>query len=132
MTLQVYTARVSYGGPDRFDVTRRSGGVAGEPFAPSWAILKTLLEARNRWRETKPSFVDRVIEEGDLWNDYVFAYRDEMRASYRRNRPAWDALLSRDEVTLCCYCTDPYKCHRTLLANMLGMLGAVVRGEARG
>lgn len=55
-----------------------------------------------------------------------------MRASYRGNYPAWAWLLSQDERTLVCYCTDPNHCHRTLLAGILGKLGAEVKGERRG
>ena len=63
------------------------------------------------------------------WPRYVADYTHEMRMSYRRNRLAWDALLARSEVTLLCYCTDANFCHRTVLAGILGKLGAVVKGE---
>lgn len=46
MTLTVYTARITYIGPDRLDVTRAFADAerrakrvaAGEPFAPTWEI----------------------------------------------------------------------------------------------
>lgn len=53
-----------------------------------------------------------------------------MRSSYRANRAAWDALLQRERVTLCCYCTDPARCHRVVLARILVRLGATYEGEA--
>lgn len=64
------------------------------------------------------------------WALYVPAFRAEMLASYRRRRPSWDWLLSQPEVTLCCYCRDPDRCHRRLLAGtILPKLGAVDGGE---
>jgi len=59
----------------------------------------------------------------------LVVYTAEMRASYRERRLTWDALLAHAEVTLVCYCNDPAHCHRTLLAGILGKLGADVRGE---
>lgn len=115
MTLLVHTARITYSGPDRLDITRKSGDPT---FAPSWAILRPMLEARRNG----PSYVW-------LWPQYVADYTAEMRTSYREHRAAWDALLARDEVTLVCYCTDPQHCHRTVLAGILGKLGATVCGE---
>lgn len=109
--LTVYTARLSYGGPDRFDVTRKNVAPESEPFAPTWAIV-------------------RDVKSGRLsWDGYVQQYTQQMRASYRERRNAWDALLSRDVVTLVCFCVDPQLCHRTLLAGFLGRLGANVAGE---
>lgn len=115
MTLFVYTSRVTYAGPDRLDVTRKSGDPT---FAPSWEILRPMIALRRAGGD-----------ELDAWPRYVADYTAEMRTSYRSQRAAWDALLSRDEITLCCYCTDAQHCHRTVLAEILGKLGAVVRGE---
>lgn len=117
MTLAVYTARVSYSGADRLDITRKSAGPDGLPFAPSWRILGPMLRARREGTELAQ------------WPTYIADYTDEMRASYRGQRAAWEAVLARSEVTLLCYCTDPAHCHRTLLAGILGKLGAEVRGE---
>lgn len=114
----VYTSRVTYAGADRFDVTRKTGAKAGHPFAPSWAILRPALEARRAGRETEAT-----------WETYSAAYSEEMRRSYRAHRRAWDDLLARPEVTLVCYCTDPARCHRTLLAAILVKLGATYKGE---
>lgn len=118
--LAVYTARVTYDGPGRLDITRKSAGPDGLPFAPSWDILGPMLRARKR--ENGPAGVL-------LWPEYVEDYTAEMRASYRQHRAAWDALLARAEVTLVCYCNDPAHCHRTLLAGILAKLGAAARGE---
>ena len=149
MTLTVHTARVSYDGADRLDVTRKSAG-PGIVFAPSWAILRPALDAL-RCAESMRAAADvapfpgadpvRYVEGAEAmrraadavrdstWALYVEAYRGEMRESYRTQRAAWDALLARESVTLVCYCADPARCHRTLLAGILAKLGATVAGE---
>lgn len=127
----LYTARVSYRGPDRLDVTRKSAPPEGLPFAPSWTILRPALVARDLaegHRRRGAEDTAQVIEK-TAWDTYVPAYQEEMQRSYRTQRPAWDALLAREEVTLCCYCTDPARCHRTLLAAILVKLGAMYKGE---
>ena len=111
----VHTDRIFYAGADRLDITRKSGNPT---FAPSWRILRPMIDARRHG----PSWVW-------LWPQYVKDYTAEMRISYRENRAVWDALLARDEVTLVCYCIDPKHCHRTVLAEILGKLGATVRWE---
>lgn len=46
------------------------------------------------------------------------------------NPGAWRALLARPRVVLACYCADPERCHRTILArDILPKLGATYRGE---
>lgn len=116
----IYTARVSYRGADRLDVTRKSAGPDGLPFAPSWRILRPVLAAR---RASGPVAVAYA------WPQYAADYTAEMRASFRKHRAAWSALLSRDEVTLVCYCTSATHCHRFLLAEILVKLGVTYHGE---
>jgi len=133
VTLTVYTARVSYGGADRLDVTRKSAGPDGIAFAPSWAILGPALKAREvaEWL-LKASLWEREAAariEREAWEAYVPAYLAEMRESWRANRHAWHALLARESVTLVCYCADPARCHRTLLAGILAKLGSTDAGE---
>ncbi len=114
----IYTARVSYGGADRFDVTRKTGGPLGEIFAPSWALLAPVLAHRKAGTMT-----------GDVWRVYCDGYRAEMRASYTAHRTAWDDLAARAEVTLVCYCAEVGRCHRLLLAKMV-LAVAMRRGVA--
>jgi uncharacterized protein YeaO (DUF488 family) len=108
--LRIQTARISYGGPDRLDVTRK----AGSPFAPSWELL--------RWARN-----DGCTDA--TWETYSERYTAEMRRSYRKHRAAWDELLARGHVVLVCYCVDHRRCHRSLLASILVKLGAVYDGE---
>lgn len=118
MTLNVYTARIGYADPDALDVTRKSGDQLGRAFAPSWTLLGPALRARAR---------------GDMdavWPQYVAGFRGEMYASQENAPGAWRSLLARPRAVLVCYCADPERCHRTLLArDILPRLGAVYGGE---
>ncbi len=145
--LRVWTARISYQGADRLDITRKSAGPDGLLFAPSWAILRPafarLQGAKHHRRMVVAEYegcFDEAAErarhaaeaerlEALAWGEYVPAYTAEMRASWRANRERWDALLARQEVTLVCYCTDAEHCHRRLLASMLVKCGAIYMGE---
>jgi uncharacterized protein YeaO (DUF488 family) len=127
--LRVFTARISYGGADRLDVTRKSAGPDGLPFAPSWGIVRPMIDARARWKRDDVPADARLQEEAVLWDAYLPAYIDEMRTSYRRARSAWEAVLTRVDVTFCCYCVGAAHCHRTPLAAIYEKLGAVIIGE---
>jgi uncharacterized protein YeaO (DUF488 family) len=122
--LRFHTAPMSYAGPDRLDITRKTGDDFGRLFAPSWGLLAPALEERKAGRFGE-----------DDWARYVAAYTEEMRRSYRARRDAWDDLLARPRVVAVCYCriseTRPW-CHRRVLADLLAQLGAVDLGEAVG
>ena len=130
MTLACWTARLGYRGDDWLDVSlqgnmRRAdaGEVGGHQgigllFAPSPDLLYPYLSKR-RFGKLTPSD----------WPRYREAYRGEMRAKYREHRDLWQGLLARESVTLLCFCTDVAECHRTVLAEILGKLGADGRGE---
>ena len=130
MTLACWTARLGYRGDDWLDVslqgnTRRAdaGEIGGHRgigllFAPSPGLLYPYLSKRRFGKLTR--------SDSPRYRD---AYTDEMRDSYRTYRPAWAALLALESVTLLCFCTDASECHRTVLAAILGKLGADVRGE---
>lgn len=144
--LTVYTGCLAgrrYVGNDAVDITRKSALGDDIAFAPSWAILNPALDARRRaesLRKTARAEPDdpaagwaldeAEMIEAEAWLAYVPAYLAEMRASYRRHRATWDRLLSQTLATLCCYCTDPARCHRTILAaQILPTLGARYAGE---
>lgn len=151
--LRVWTARISYAGPDRLDITRKSGSGLGLVFAPSWDILTPAIEARakakamrDRLERSRQASLfgeavaaqcgDLVMEQADAvereaWATYVPAYLEEMRQSYRLCRIKWEALLSWERVVLCCYCVDAERCHRRILAEILAKLGATDEGEVR-
>ena len=115
----VWTSRITYAGPYRLDVTAKSGTGLGALVAPSWMILRPILERRKRG--------DHAGVEA-AWPGYVELYRHQLRRSYRAHRAAWAELLAQPRV-LVCYCTDPARCHRRVLAEILARLGAADRGE---
>lgn len=133
MTTVVYTARYDYRGADRFDITirgareaRKRGEVMpGEVFAPPlwlWSYAK-------KYTHTLPEGIDYPPGDADIFEWYAKHYRVAMKRCYRVYRPAWDALLARDEVTLVCFCESPAACHRGLLAGYLAACGAILGGE---
>jgi len=135
VTLRVFTARLSYAGVDRLDITRAGADAyrkrtgltwEGEPWAPSWTLLGPMIRLRREVRDTGPQG-DAIM--ATAFAAYVPAFTAEMRRSYRRNRAAWDALLARDAVTLCCACANPDQCHRRIVARLLVACGAVDLGE---
>jgi len=128
--LVVQTARIGYAGADGFNVTRDSGDADGVLFAPSWSILRPALAARMRAISCGRDYAhDAQVILDAAWAAYVPAYLAEMRASYRTHRAVWDRVLARPRVVLVCYCVEAERCHRTVLAGILGKLGADVRGE---
>ena len=143
MTLHVRTARIGAKGlTDALDITRKSATGDGLAFAPSWSILRPALDARKtaqRLREVAAGSEvagwaqdEAAMADAEAWAIYKLAFVVEMRQSYRAQRDAWDRLLALPSATLLCYCTDPKRCHRTLLgASILPKLGAVYEGEVR-
>jgi hypothetical protein len=139
VALRVHSARVSYSGPDAFNVTRQKGGIAGEPFAPSWKLLAPWLRERKLARlrydlavqyEDVRALEDLEDEHARAFEVYGAAYLVEMRASYRRFALDWSRLLARERVVLLCYCTRADRCHRGILRSViLPALGAVDCGE---
>jgi uncharacterized protein YeaO (DUF488 family) len=69
-------------------------------------------------------------EEGKIsWDKYRQMYQGLMQKAYLEHRNIWDEILSRDEVTLVCFCRTGSDCHRYLLAEYLEKLGAEYMGE---
>jgi uncharacterized protein YeaO (DUF488 family) len=96
-----------YRGPSMLDITR----LGNSPFAPSARLLS---EARAQ--------MDSIGEaEGFAW--YTPRYQEEMRASWKRARPAWDMALARNHFTAVCYCPERAMCHRGLFAELLVKAG---------
>lgn len=118
MPLRVHTARIGYRGDDGLAVTRLIvTDSIGLYFAPSERILRQALAERAAGRMERH------------WPIYRELYLEEMRASYRLHRLVWDKILDRPSVTLLCFCSDPSRCHRTLLAEIFVKCGAVFEGE---
>ncbi len=128
----VFTARINYAGKDRLDITRKGNHKLGVLFAPSSAILSPMLALRGVYGELASAKLHQDyldILQRNAWMIYAQAYTSEMRESYRKHRAAWQRVLGAAEVTLCCFCSDPAFCHRTVLANIFKTMKARVCGE---
>lgn len=130
MTLHVYTARITYRGPDALDITRgtadkaRKAGLPrppGEFLAPSAGLVFPTL------RKLKAARTDEEREA--VWLGYETAFFAEMEHSWATRRAEWDALFAQERVCLLCFCVDPNRCHRTLVADMLAKRGAINHSE---
>lgn len=134
--LLVYTSRINYpASPERFDVTAKGAyGKSPDPdaqvFAPTWRLVswgkKMLRSAEERRARGEPAV--ELFEEW-VWKLYRWRYEQRLRMSYREHRDAWERLLAREKVVLVCYCPNPKRCHRTILAQVLEKLGARFVGE---
>lgn len=129
MTLHVYAARITSRDPDRLDVTVKSAAGDARVWAPSWTIVNAGLALRDHARRVLDTSEAPMVLDA-MWTLYVAAYTGEMRASYAAKRAAWDRLLARERLVVCCFCTDHNRCHRTVLGrDVLPKLGAVWCGE---
>lgn len=106
--LKFYTAQYRYSGKDRLDITVKTGN---KLFAPTWDMVTSVKN-------------DSLSKE-----EYQKQYKKLMIKSYNKNRIEWEKLLSRDEVTLVCFCAKGEFCHRLLLAKLFAKLGAEYMGE---
>ena len=111
INLKLYTAQYRYAGNDRLDITVKGKDPVGKVFSPTWRMVMGSKEGRISWDE------------------YSVLYRNLMRESYQKHLDTWNNLLSRDEVTLVCFCKLGDPCHRYLLADYLVKLGADYFGE---
>lgn len=127
MSLIVYTSTIWIQDPDRFDITRGSGGRAAEPFAPSWSILKPALGALALAKRLPKAEAERV--EREAWTRYVPHFLCEMEHSQLHHPGAWEDMLARRRVVLCCFCHSVSRCHRSLVAQLLERRGARWEGE---
>ena len=98
-------------GPYGLDVTVKGQDPLGKFFAPTWDIV--------------------MGHKKGLISDakYTSVYHDLMLKSYRDHRDVWENLLAREYLVLLCYCRPGKFCHRHILAEYLGKLGAEVIGE---
>jgi hypothetical protein len=123
----------------------------GEPWAPSWGLLKPALAALDEaehlrgqacaLRPVMPEEVERQLAqlaqaegiEVNAWNAYTTGFRAEMAESWISRRRRWRWALGLAELHLACTCSRERAirglCHRVLVAGMLGALGAAVKGE---
>lgn len=126
----------------------------GAPWAPSLKLKNLGLRERDAARRMHE--VTGRAKEADeaaqrAWDRYLngcpkqgtIGFLAEMRTSAKDAAIAWGWLLARrpvsplahpppapSRVVLACLCQgDPAHCHRTVVASLLGKMGAIVRGE---
>ena len=120
--LVVFTGRTPYVGTDRLDISPITQDPLGQAFAPDPAQLTQL--------QRLPPASARAEA---AWSAFIEQYTEAMRASLRASLAtpygAWQTLLVQHEVTLVCLCVAPGRCHRRVLAGLLGRCGARVEGE---
>jgi len=103
-----WTTQYSYKGPDRLDVTVKTGIKA---FAPTWEMVlgyKSGILSKQKYEEQYIALLTR---------------------SWKENRAEWEKLLRMSEVTLVCFCKPGNFCHRVLLATVMEKCGFVYKGE---
>jgi uncharacterized protein YeaO (DUF488 family) len=92
-----------YAGRDYYDVWLPE--LAPSADLVSWALSEPFTEKR--------------------WNRYEKAYRAQMRRPAAARLIALLAAMSRQtNLSIGCYCENPAKCHRSILANLLADAGA--------
>jgi hypothetical protein len=115
-SLTVYTAqRGHYHGRDGLNLTPTSARGLAQAFVPADPDMFAQVQAGTI-----------SVEAFRTW------YLQAMRQSYRRQRARWLLVLQRSRVVLLCTCPPgTAHCHRYLLADILGQLGARLGGEIR-
>lgn len=106
--VKVYTSQYAYKGKDRFDITVKTGDRA---FSPVWDMVM---------KHKSGEYSDE---------QYTDLYLKRMRYSFKKYAEKWTDLLSKDEITLVCFCAPNKFCHRYLLADILVKCGAMYMGE---
>lgn len=122
--MRVWTARVSYSGPDRVDITAQSSTGPGRALAPTWEMLR-------RAQRQRDAAANKVARES-AWAEYSREYIDLLyqRLGSTDQRAHLVDLLEESETTLVCYCPDPHHCHRRLAAQFLAQeYGCIYLGE---
>lgn len=119
--LRFHTARVSYGGPGRIQITAAGDDEFGKNFAPTWKLVN--------WGKSMLAHASTEAAKEWAFKAYAERYRMQMLLRFKSHRSAWDELLMREEAVLCCFCNHHAHCHRYLLAEFLQKLGATYLGE---
>lgn len=135
MPLVIQTARISYRGDDRLDVTAKSAPPHAKAFAPTWKLvnwgLKMRGESRKRLAGAHTAYeVKAAISHREWsWKMYSMRYRAQLDLRYKKDTSPWDEMLKRERVVFVCYCTEADHCHRRVLAQKFVELGATYIGE---
>jgi len=104
----IYTSTMNYHGIDRLDVTVKSAAPTEQCFTPTWDIVMGYKNKRISWPEYVTEYY-RILNERVAYN-------------LRHIRSSVDGLCYQaffNDITLVCFCKNPARCHRSLLAHWL-------------
>jgi uncharacterized protein YeaO (DUF488 family) len=101
----ILTSQIDYIGPDKLDVTVKSGKGCGKVLAPTWELVGGL----KHWRRY-PSISSE---------EYVARYYELLRKRYRTNPQPFLDILAQEQRVLVCYCQSDTFCHRHVAVDIL-------------
>ena len=96
---RIYTAQYRYFGPNRLDITVKTGLKA---FAPTWDMVI--------------GYKDEKLSETAYQEKYLAMLSKSVNGPFRKQ---WQDLFAMDETVLVCFCATGQFCHRILLAKWL-------------
>ena len=105
--MDLWTAQLRYGGPDRLDITVQGKDPVGSIFAPTWDMVRRYKEAVK---------LNKVVEAIETYTTAYWTLMD-YRLPNAGSTVSW--ILSRKEVTFVCFCPAGAFCHRVLISNLL-------------
>jgi hypothetical protein len=97
--------RAQVGQVEGVDVSRKSAGPLGLPFAPPWDLVMGSKQGRIDWTEYRGRYLQQLVAIG---SGPVAALHEE-------------GVRQGGELCLLCYCRDGARCHTTLLIEYLAM-----------
>lgn len=127
--LTIHTARITYAGTNKLNITVKSATEQGRIFAPTWELVGGHKHFHNpddsRW-QNYPALSDE---------QYTQKYYELIRNRYHQDPTPFIELVKSKSLVLCCYCAKDTFCHRHLAADILLKIAqsqnitATVKGE---
>jgi len=101
--IKLWRSQVGKHPDDGLDVSRKSAGPIGLPFAPPWPMVMASKRGGMPWAEYRRRYLE-LLDKVELAS--VVALRDE-------------GLRRGGELCLTCWCSDGAQCHSTILIQWL-------------
>jgi len=138
--MELWTARHSYNGPDKFDITYKSDQVVMvnndiEGLDPVSFRAEWVRPTQNMVRGYKYGWED--LEDDNKQETerrkqirYVYMYHKIIEKAWNEHlMEMFEVVKKRPSMTITCYCASTAFCHRFLLVHYLQQLGALYMGE---
>ena len=100
------------------DVTVMSARPEDRCFAPTWELVKGAKSGALTWEQYTEGYLALLRARYALGPD-----KRPLDSAARARMLQVARLASTGDVTLTCYCGDPARCHRSLLADVLVKIG---------